>query len=112
GQGDWMSGIAAVFGILGVGGGLWWADAAAAVIISIEIIDDGWDNLRKSVAQLMDKRPCDIESEDEDPAIEQGAARARAARLGPRCPGAPAREWRCHHRGSVRHPARYCGYPA
>ncbi|HZU27035.1 MAG TPA: cation transporter [Bryobacteraceae bacterium] len=70
-KGDWMSGIAAVLGILGLGYGLWWADAAAAAIISFEIIDDGWDNLRNSVAQLMDKRPSDIETGDEDPVIDK-----------------------------------------
>jgi divalent metal cation (Fe/Co/Zn/Cd) transporter len=69
-KGDWLSAIAAVLGILGIGYGLWWADAVAAAIISIEIIGDGWSNLRNSVAQLMNKRPTDIETQREDPVID------------------------------------------
>ena len=69
-KGDWMSGIAGVVGILGLTYGLWWADSAAALFISVEIIRDGYRNLRNSVAQLMNKRPTDIESQKEDPVID------------------------------------------
>jgi len=70
-KGDWLSGIAGVIGILGIAYGFWWMDAAAAAFISIEIIKDGYVNLRNSVAQLMNKRPSDIESQEEDPAIDR-----------------------------------------
>lgn len=69
-KGDWLSGIAAVLGIFGIGYGFWWADSAAAAFISIEIIKDGWQNLRNAVAQLMNKRPTDIETQREDPLID------------------------------------------
>jgi cation diffusion facilitator family transporter len=69
-KGDWLSGIAAVLGILGIGYGFWWADSAAAAFISIEIISDGWENLRNAVAQLMNKRPTDIETQREDALID------------------------------------------
>lgn len=69
-KGDWLSGIAGVAGIVGISYGFWWADSIAAGFISIEIVRDGYINLRNSVAQLMNKRPSDIESQKEDPAID------------------------------------------
>jgi divalent metal cation (Fe/Co/Zn/Cd) transporter len=66
-KGDWLTGIAGVLGILGIGLGYWWADAVAAGIISFEIVKDGVFNLRNSVAQLMNKRPSDVESREKDP---------------------------------------------
>jgi cation diffusion facilitator family transporter len=70
-KGDWLSGIAGVIGILGIGFGLWWADSCAAAFISFEILRDGWANLRNSVAQLMNKRPSDIDTKSEDPVIDR-----------------------------------------
>ncbi|HWD99597.1 MAG TPA: cation transporter [Bryobacteraceae bacterium] len=70
-KGDWLSGMAGIAGILGIAFGLWWMDSAAAAFISFEIIKDGWSNLRNSVAQLMNKRPSDIDTKQEDPAIDK-----------------------------------------
>jgi cation diffusion facilitator family transporter len=66
-KGDWLSGLAGVLGILGIAYGYWWADSVAAGIISFEIIRDGVGDLRNSVAQLMNKRPSDVESKEKDP---------------------------------------------
>ncbi len=41
----------------GIGAGLWWADAVAAILISPDIVRDGFTNLRTAVADLMDRRP-------------------------------------------------------
>jgi len=60
-KGDWLAGLAGVLGITGVAYGYWWADAVAAIIISVEILRDGFSDLRNSVAQLMNKRPTDID---------------------------------------------------
>jgi divalent metal cation (Fe/Co/Zn/Cd) transporter len=69
-KGDWLSGIAGVIGIFGIAYGFWWTDSAAA-FIACEIVRDGYDNLRNSVAELMNKRPSDIETQAEDPAIDK-----------------------------------------
>jgi cation diffusion facilitator family transporter len=53
---DWMTAIAAVAGVAGIGIGLWWADYAAALIISASILHDGFKNTRAAVSALMDKR--------------------------------------------------------
>ena len=54
---EWLSEGAAIIGVLLVGFGHWWADAAAAAFISIEIVHDGWINLRLVLGDLMDETP-------------------------------------------------------
>jgi len=66
-KGDWLAGLAGVLGITGVAYGYWWADAVAAIIISVEILRDGFSDLRNSVAQLMNRRPSDVEGNEDDP---------------------------------------------
>ena len=68
---DWLTGLAGVLGILGIGFGFWWADSVAAGIISFEIVRDGIGNLRNSVAQLMDKRPSAVDSKERDPVLDE-----------------------------------------
>src|SRR3982751_4316573 len=70
-KGDWMAGIAGILGLLGIAYGLWWADSVAAGFISLEILRDGASNLRNSVAQLMNKRPSEVESKENDPVLEK-----------------------------------------
>lgn len=70
-KGDWLSGVAGAVGIAGIAYGFWWTDAAAAAFISLEIIKDGYVNLRNSVSQLMNRRPSNIEDQEEDPAIDR-----------------------------------------
>ena len=70
-KGDWLAGLAGILGILGIAFGYWWADSVAALIISFEIIRDGISSLRNSVAQLMNKRPSDVESKEKDPVLDE-----------------------------------------
>jgi cation diffusion facilitator family transporter len=53
----WMSEGAAIVGIVLIGYGRWWGDAAAAAFISLNIVRDGWVNLRQVVTDLMDESP-------------------------------------------------------
>ena len=78
-KGDWLAGLAGILGIFGIAYGYWWADSAAAAFISLEIVRDGYSNLRNSVAQLMNKRPTDVESKEDDPVV--GEAEKALARL-------------------------------
>ena len=59
---DWTTGLAGILGVLGVGLGLWWADAVAAGFISFEILRDGIKNLRTSTAELIDGMPRALDS--------------------------------------------------
>jgi cation diffusion facilitator family transporter len=64
---DWLTASAAMVGIVGIGFGLWWADSAAAALISLDISKDGLDNLRRAVADLMDQTPTTIDHDAVDP---------------------------------------------
>jgi cation diffusion facilitator family transporter len=64
---DWLTAGAAMVGVVGIGFGLWWADSAAAALISLDISKDGLDNLRRAVADLMDQTPTTIDQDDVDP---------------------------------------------
>lgn len=53
---DWMTAAGTITGVLGIGLGLWWADAGVALLISLSIVRDGWTNLRHAATALMDQR--------------------------------------------------------
>jgi cation diffusion facilitator family transporter len=63
---DWQSAAAAIVGVTGVGFGLWWADALAAVLISAEIIHSGWSELRTALGDIMDSKPQTILSKEDE----------------------------------------------
>ena len=43
---DWMTALASLVGVAGIGIGWWWTDAVAALFISLSILSDGIQNLR------------------------------------------------------------------
>lgn len=70
---DWMTAVAAISGVLGIGFGLWWADAVAALFIAGDIVHDGVRQTRDAVTGLMDRAPKTLEGEY-DPIVEQVVA--------------------------------------
>lgn len=68
---DWLTAVAGVLGILGIGMGWWWADSAAAGLISFDILKDGATNLKSVVEDLMDRRPQTVEGNDPDRIVEK-----------------------------------------
>jgi divalent metal cation (Fe/Co/Zn/Cd) transporter len=64
---DWLTASAAMVGIVGIGFGLWWADAVAAALISLEITHDGFSNLRRAVVDLKDQTPTTVDHDSVDP---------------------------------------------
>ena len=54
---DWKTGIAAILGLSGIAFGFWWADSAAALLIAMDVLYDGFRNLRAGVFDLMDRQP-------------------------------------------------------
>jgi cation diffusion facilitator family transporter len=71
---DWMTVSAAIVGVIGIGFGLWWADAVAALFISLDIVHDGWKNVRAAVHDLMDARPRRHDAREYHPIVERMTA--------------------------------------
>jgi cation diffusion facilitator family transporter len=71
---DWLTAGAAMVGVVGIGFGLWWLDAVAAALISLDITKDGFSNLRRAVVDLMDQAPTTVDHDDPDPLRGQLAA--------------------------------------
>ncbi|HLT84869.1 MAG TPA: cation transporter [Phototrophicaceae bacterium] len=68
---DWMTAVGGIVGILGIGLGLWWADAVAALFISGSILYDGVTNMRVAVSALMDARAETYDGQDPHPLVPQ-----------------------------------------
>lgn len=64
---DWMTSAGTIVGVLGIGLGFWWADAAAALFIAGSILRDGFANMRGAVTDLMDTRATTFDGRDPHP---------------------------------------------
>lgn len=70
---DWITGLVAVLGLLGVMAGVWWLDAAAGMVISLLFFHDGLRNMIGSIGDLMDRLPESVDHERLDVLIERVA---------------------------------------
>lgn len=66
---DWASAGATAVGVIAIGFGLWWADAAAAIVISIFVIRDGASILRLALGDLIDRAPRTVDGKRPDPLV-------------------------------------------
>jgi divalent metal cation (Fe/Co/Zn/Cd) transporter len=66
---NWMTNGSGIIGLLLVAWGFWWGDALAALIISVDIMRDGWLNVAKSLSDVMDHHPVDLETSEQDPIV-------------------------------------------
>lgn len=73
---DWTTALATIVGVLGIGVGLWWMDAAAAILVSGSIIWDGITNLKAAVGDLSDERVMRFDDSSPHPLIDSAEARA------------------------------------
>ncbi|MFS0866290.1 cation diffusion facilitator family transporter [Microbacterium sp. 179-B 1A2 NHS] len=64
---DWMTAVGSIVGVGGIGLGIWWADAAAAIFISGSILWDGVKNTRGAVTDLMDTRATTFDDQHHHP---------------------------------------------
>ncbi len=64
----WLAAVAAMAGVIGIGLGFWWADYAAALVISLLVLRDAWRNTRTAVLSLMDQAPKSTDFAAADPA--------------------------------------------
>ncbi|MEO6389127.1 MAG: cation transporter [Croceibacterium sp.] len=77
---NWQTGIAGIIGVTGIGFGLWWMDAAAAIVIAASIIWDGWRALKVATSELTDGIPHEL-GDDSLAADAKGIAKALRARF-------------------------------
>jgi cation diffusion facilitator family transporter len=63
---DWLTILAALIGVTGIGMGYWWTDAVAGGLISLEVTKDGLSNLKQVAFDLMDERPKTVDSAEPD----------------------------------------------
>lgn len=75
---DWMTGAAAILGILGIGFGLWWADAVAAMIIAADVLHDGFHHTTAAIRDLMEEMPRSVDDEEFDPVDNRVSAHVNA----------------------------------
>lgn len=69
---DWITAAAAIIGIIGIGYGLWWADAVAALIIALGIMKDGFTQTKGAITDLMDQIPKKVTDDSKtDELVEQ-----------------------------------------
>ena len=68
---DWMTALGSIIGVTGIGLGLWWLDAVAALFISFTILSDGVKNMRSAIRDLMDARATTFDNARPDPVIGQ-----------------------------------------
>ena len=64
---DWMFEIATGVGVAGVGLGYWWTDPVAAMLVSLSVVKDGWNNLLAAGRDLIERRPMAVDREEPDP---------------------------------------------
>jgi len=76
---DWTSALATIIGILGIGIGLWWADSAAAILVSVSILHDGVKNLRAAIRGLTDARARTFDEKEPHPLTVEVEKTARQA---------------------------------
>lgn len=75
---DWLTEAAAIVGVIGIGLGYWWADSAAAIIIAIEIMRDGFRHVRGSLFELIDQRPQTVDYAGADALNDQILAKLKS----------------------------------
>ena len=66
-----MTALAAIVGVLGVGAGIWWADSATALFISLSVIKDGYKNLSEAIKDLMDRHPVHVADKTKDDLLDK-----------------------------------------
>ncbi|QGU03548.1 cation transporter [Corynebacterium comes] len=75
---DWSTAVATIIGVLGIGIGLWWLDAAAAILVAASIVFDGVTNVKASIEDLTDTRATRFDDSEEHPLIDEAEKVTRA----------------------------------
>ena len=66
---NWLSNGAGCIGLLLVAQGFWWGDSLAALLIALDISRDGFTTLARSLSDVMDEQPTELESDKQHPIV-------------------------------------------
>lgn len=77
GKADWTTAIATIAGVIGIGVGWWWADSAAALLVSVSILSDGLSALCSALAGLTDAQARTVDDAHPHPLARRIEQRAR-----------------------------------
>lgn len=75
---NWLSNGAGVVGLVLLAYGFWWGDSLAALFISLDIMRDGYGNVFKSLSDVMDRHPVDLETGRQHPIVDEVSRVLRA----------------------------------
>jgi divalent metal cation (Fe/Co/Zn/Cd) transporter len=64
---SWLTGVAAMVGVCGIGMGIWWLDATAGALISLDVTRDGLSNVKTVIGDLMNREPRTVDNKEADP---------------------------------------------
>lgn len=73
---DWLTGFAAAVGVIGIGFGLWWADAVAAPLIALDVVRDGYHHTGAAIRDLTGEMPRSVDDKEFEPLV--GCLKQRA----------------------------------
>lgn len=68
---NWITNGAGVIGLGLVAYGFWWGDSLAALLISLDIMRDGYKSVVKSLSDVMDRHPVDLETGRQHPIVDE-----------------------------------------
>lgn len=68
---DWKTAGAAAVGVLGIALGHGWADAVAALVISVDVLRDAFKSVAASVGDLLDRHPQTVDHRAYEPVDER-----------------------------------------
>lgn len=68
---NWITNGAGVIGLGLVAYGFWWGDSLAALLISLDIMRDGYGNVVKSLSDVMDRHPVDLETGQQQQIVDE-----------------------------------------
>jgi divalent metal cation (Fe/Co/Zn/Cd) transporter len=68
---NWITNGAGVIGLGLVAYGFWWGDSLAALIISLDVMRDRYGNVVKSLSDVMDRHPVDLETGQQHPIVDK-----------------------------------------
>ncbi|OYO18442.1 hypothetical protein CGZ93_15810 [Enemella dayhoffiae] len=66
---DWLTASGAIIGVLGIGLGIWWLDSVVAIGIGVSVVRDGFRNVRRALADLLDGRAHTFDNSAPHPSI-------------------------------------------